>query len=89
MANNVPGTMSTFQKLLARIDRGVIPLPLEAPTDFPRWSNTSEDDKYLPLQHAWEIPWPRGFEKDEIGPVWTRKDCMDSLLSPIAKGGEH
>merc|ERR1711957_134365 len=77
-----------FQKLLARIDRGRIPLPVDAPTDFPPQSDTNEDSKYLPLQHPWEMPWPRGFEKEDIGPVWTRKDCMDSTLSPIAKGGE-
>lgn len=96
MASNVPGTMAAFQKLLGRIDRGNIPLPLDAPReeDFPsRQSESGDgsesyDDKYLPLENPWEIPWPRGYERDEIGPVWTRKDCMDPSLTPIAKGGE-
>lgn len=86
MANNVPGTMSAFQTLLRRIERGNIPLPMDAPKDFPPQSNTNEDGNYLPLLHPWEIPWPRGFTKDEIGPVWTRKDCVN--LTPIVKGGE-
>mmetsp|Transcript_25301 Transcript_25301/g.45581 ORF Transcript_25301/g.45581 Transcript_25301/m.45581 type:complete len:576 (-) Transcript_25301:207-1934(-) len=87
LANAVPGTMTSFQKLLSKIDRGNIPLPLDAPTDFPKQSNTNEDGKYLPLEHPWDIPWPRGYGRDEVGPVWDRKDCMASL-SPIVKGGE-
>lgn len=90
LAANVPGTMSSFQKLLSRIDGGNIPLPLDAPQkeDFPHMSDATEDGEYLPLEHPWDIPWPRGHEKSAIGPIWNRKDCMDSSLAPIAKGGE-
>ena len=94
LASNVPATMSAFQTLISRIDRGNVPAPLDAPTakDFPsqkQQSTTDNDkDKYLPLEHAWDIPWPRGLNRDEIGPVWDRKDCMDKTLTPIVKGGE-
>ena len=89
MANNVPITMSSFQQLLSRIDRGNIPMPLDAPTkeDFPEQSNIS-NDKYLPLEHPWDIPWPRGYKKSDIGAIWNRNDCKDASLSPIVKGGE-
>ena len=89
VASNVPGTMSAFQKLLGRIKRGSIPLPLDTPRkgDFPP-SEDDDSDEYLPLEHPWEIPWPRGYGKDEIGPVWDRKDCTDETLRPIAVGGE-
>lgn len=94
VASSVPATMSSFQQLLSRIDRGNIPAPLASPTpnDFPsqkKQSNSCEDDdKYLPLQHVWDIPWPRGYSRDEIGPVWERKDCKDKSLTPVVKGGE-
>ena len=26
--------------------------------------------------------------RDEIGPVWNKKDCMDKTLQPVVKGGE-
>ena len=89
-ANAVPGTMTSFQNLIARMDGGSVPLPLDAPTkdDFPNQNDDVYEKKYLPLKHAWEIPWPRGYERSEIGPVWNRKDCKDKSLSPIAKGGE-
>ena len=90
LASGVPGTMSSFQSLISRIDRGSVPAPLDAPTakDFPEQSTDECDDKYLPLGRACDIPWPRGLSKSEIGPVWTKKDCMNTKLSPIAKGGE-
>jgi hypothetical protein len=95
LANNVPSTMSSFQQLLSRIDRGSIPMPLDAPdaNDFPttdgrHYDDADYDDKYLPLKHPWDIPWPRGHDRDEIGPVWNREDCSDSSFKPIAKGGE-
>ncbi len=90
LASNAPSTMSSFQQLLSRIDRGDIPLPLDAPNeaDFPGGCDADYDDKYLPLENPWDIPWPRGFNKNEIGPVWNREDCVDTSLSPIAKGGE-
>ncbi len=88
-ANAVPSTMTSFQSLVSRINRGNVPMPLDAPSkqDFP---NQKDDHKnqYLPLDHAWEIPWPRGYKRDEIGPVWNRKDCKNTTSSPIAKGGE-
>ena len=90
VASNAPSTMSSFQQLLSRIDRGNIPSPLDAPNeiDFPRGCDADYDGKYLPLENPWDIPWPRGFDKNEIGPVWNREDCLDASLSPIAKGGE-
>jgi hypothetical protein len=90
LASNAPSTMTSFQQLLSRIDRGNIPAPLVAPTtgDFPSHSATTADDKYLPLEHPWEIPWPRGYTRDEIGPVWDRKDCLNASLRPIVSGGE-
>ena len=75
--SNVPGTMSAFQTLLKSIERGSIPLPLDAPKEFPPQSDTNDDGNYLPLRHPWEIPWPRGLSKEEIGPVWARKDCAN------------
>jgi len=90
-AANVPKTMAAFQALLGRIDRGNIPPPLASPTanDFPSLKDDDdESDKYLPLEHAWDIPWPRGKSRDEIGPVWTKKECMDKTLQPVVKGGE-
>ena len=88
-ADGVPTTMSSFQSLLGRINGGRIPMPLDAPSehDFPKQSDECEN-RYLPLKHPCEIEWPRGLGKDEIGPVWDRKDCADASLSPIAKGGE-
>ena len=91
IASGVPGTMSAFQKLLGRIDGGNIPMPLDAPSksDFPKQSsNICDDDEYLPLEHPCDMPWPRGFSRDEIGPVWDKKDCDDKSLNPIARGGE-
>eukprot|EP00804_Cyclotella_cryptica_P016735 CCRYP_002036-RC/>CCRYP_002036-RC protein AED:0.18 eAED:0.18 QI:241/1/1/1/0.4/0.16/6/5079/574 len=86
----VPCTMSSFQSLLGRINGGNIPMPLEAPTkdDFPQQNDDGYEKKFLPLNHPCDIEWPRGYKKDEIGPVWNRKDCSDSALNPIAKGGE-
>jgi cryptochrome len=89
-ANNIPTTMSSFQKLLSRIDRGSIPLPLESPgrDKFPKQAaNDSLDAKYRPLEHPCDIPWPRGYSRNEIGPVWDRKTA-DKKISPIVKGGE-
>lgn len=89
-ANNVPTTMSTFQKLLSKIDKGNIPLPLDSPSreNFPKQAaNKSLDMKYKPLEHPCDIPWPRGYSRDEIGPVWDRK-AADKNTSPIVKGGE-
>jgi deoxyribodipyrimidine photolyase len=91
LASNAPITLSSFQQLLSRIDRGSIPAPLAAPTkaDFPHHSNpNADDDKYIPLEHPWDIPWPRGYTRDEIGPIWTRKDCLNDSLHPIVPGGE-
>ena len=92
LASSVPGTMAAFQALLSRIDRGNIPSPLDAPSkaDFPAkaCNNAEYDGKYRPLEHPWELPWPRGHSRDEIGPVWTKKDCLDKSLSPICRGGE-
>mmetsp|Transcript_15189 Transcript_15189/g.30918 ORF Transcript_15189/g.30918 Transcript_15189/m.30918 type:complete len:582 (+) Transcript_15189:281-2026(+) len=88
-ANAVPSTMTSFQSLVSRIDRGNVPMPLDAPSkqDFPKQKDVHVS-QYLPLEHAWDIPWPRGYERDEIGPVWNKKDCLDTTLSPITKGGE-
>ena len=88
-AAGVPGTMSSFQGLLGRINRGNVPLPVDAPPrdDFPNMTDNYED-KYMPLVHPCQIEWPRGLGKDEIGPVWNRADCDDKTLSPIARGGE-
>lgn len=89
-ANNIPTTMSSFQKLLSRIDRGSIPLPLESPgrDNFPKQAASVDSlDKYRPLAHPCEIPWPRGYSKNEIGPVWDR-NTADKKTSPIVKGGE-
>ena len=91
LASNAPSSMSSFQQLLSRIERGNIPAPLDAPTkaDFPIHPTTTNDvDKYLPLKHPWEIPWPRGYKRDEIGPVWDRKDCLNAAFRPIVSGGE-
>lgn len=90
IANNVPTTMTAFQNLLSRIERGSIPLPLNSPSrdDFPKQSaNELLDAKYRPLEHPCDIPWPRGYNKNEIGPVWDRKSA-DTQNSPIVKGGE-
>lgn len=93
-AHDVPGTMTSFQQLVSSIDRGNIPAALAAPTadDFPsqkqQCNSSPTDDEYRPLEHPWEIPWPRGYSREEIGPVWNRKDCMDKSLSPMVKGGE-
>ena len=89
-ANNIPTTMSAFQKLLAKIDRGNIPLPLDSPSreQFPKQAaNNSLDTKYRPLEHPCDIPWPRGYSRDEIGPVWNRKDA-DKISTPVVRGGE-
>ena len=88
-AAGVPGTMSSFQGLLGRINGGNIPLPMDAPTtnDFPEMADEN-DDKYLPLTHPCDIEWPRGLNRDEIGPVWNRADCDNKSLDPIVKGGE-
>merc|ERR1712194_23275 len=51
-------------------------------------SKDVDGDKYLPLEHPWDLPWPRGYSRDEIGPVWNKKHCVDPTLSPIVKGGE-
>jgi cryptochrome len=90
MVRNAPSTMSSFQQLLSRIDRGNIPSPSDAPNeiDFHGGCDADYDDKYLPLENPWDIPWPRGFDRNEIGPVWNREDCMDASMLPIAKGGE-
>lgn len=90
LASGVPGTMSAFQKLLGRIEKGSIPAALDAPDakDFPKKVGSIDDDKYLPLKHPWEMPWPRGYSRDEIGPVWDKKDCMDESFRPVVKGGE-
>ncbi len=90
LPSNIPTTMSAFQKLLARIERGSIPLPLDAPIvdDFPKQTTIdSLDTKYRPLEHPCDIPWPRGYNKNEIGPVWDRKSA-DGVTNPIVKGGE-
>lgn len=88
--NSVPSTMSSFQGLLGKIDGGNIPLPLDAPTkeEFPQLSDDDDSNKYLPLEHPCDIPWPRGMTKDEIGPVWNTSDCEDASLTGIVKGGE-
>ena len=89
-ANNIPTTMSTFQKLLSKIDKGNIPFPLDSPSreNFPKQAaNESLDMKYRPLEHPCDIPWPRGYSRNEIGPVWDRK-AADKKTSPIVKGGE-
>ena len=87
-AAGVPGTMSSFQSLLGRINGGNIPLPLDAPKkdDFPEMADEYKD-KYLPLSHPCDIEWPRGLSKDEIGPVWNRADA-DKDSNAIVKGGE-
>ena len=65
-------------------------MPLDAPKvcDFPKYSTSEDEGKYLVLEHAWDIPWPRGMKKEDSGPVWDRRDCNDVSLSPIARGGE-
>ena len=91
LASNAPNTMSSFQQLFSRIDRGNIPAPLDAPAkaDFPIHPTTTDYvDKYLPLEHIREIPWPREYKRNEIGPVWDRKDCLNAALRPIVSGGE-
>ena len=51
LASNAPSSMSSFQQLLSRIERGNIPAPLDAPTkaDFPIHPTTS-DVKFQMLQ---------------------------------------
>jgi cryptochrome len=87
-AAGVPATMSSFQSLLNRINKGSIPLPSDAPKkeDFPEMIDEYKD-KYLPLTHPCDIEWPRGLSKDEIGPVWNRADA-DKASNPIVNGGE-
>ena len=88
-AAGAPGTMTSFQGLLSRINGGRIAQPLDAPKkeDFPKMIDEYKD-KYLPLTHPCDIEWPRGLNKNEIGPIWNRADCDDNSLSPIVKGGE-
>ena len=87
-ASSVPATMTSFQKLISRIDNGKISEPLDAPEkqDFPIQADEYSDE-YLTLKHPCDIPWPRGQNRSQIGPIWNRADA-NKVTSHIANGGE-